>query len=128
MGKSYFESPESKLEQLVSSWAKAAGFLSIKMRLIGSIGFPDRLFVGQEGRIFFVEFKRLGEKPRPVQEYWHRKLRERGVTVYVVDNYETGIYYLQGELDSQGIPVAGNTNDDAASGSGTISRPRSGEN
>ena len=38
--------------------------------------------------ITFVECKRPGETPTPAQEREHAKLRERGFTVRVVDNFE----------------------------------------
>lgn len=38
--------------------------------------------------VTFVECKRPGEIPTPAQEREHAKLRERGFTVLVVDNFE----------------------------------------
>ena len=40
------------------------------------------------GRMGFVEVKRPGEKPRPLQESRHRMLRELGFKVYVLDSME----------------------------------------
>lgn len=49
-------------------------------------GVPDRLVILPNGFMFFVEFKVPGAKPRPVQEYMHRKLRAKKCKVYVVDS------------------------------------------
>jgi hypothetical protein len=47
---------------------------------------PDRLILLPRGKIAFVEVKRYGEKPRPLQEARHGMLRRLGFTVYVLDD------------------------------------------
>jgi hypothetical protein len=51
---------------------------------------PDRLFVLPNGKMFFVEFKREGEKPTPAQEREHHRLRQHKVSVWVIDNVIDG--------------------------------------
>lgn len=81
---------EKQTELDVCVYAEEQGCLTIKLNLLGRVGWPDRLFLFKQGRMVFVEFKRVGEKPRKIQEYIHGKLRERGFNVEVVDNYADG--------------------------------------
>lgn len=43
---------------------------------------PD-LIALKDGRVVFIEVKRPGQKPRPLQEYRHKKLREAGFEVII---------------------------------------------
>jgi hypothetical protein len=52
---------------------------------------PDRLFILPGGRMFFCEFKREGQKPTPPQEREHHRLRQHGVSVWVIDNVDAGL-------------------------------------
>lgn len=49
-------------------------------------GLPDRLCLLPKGKIFFVEVKTTGKKPRKIQKYIHEKLRSLGFRVYVLDS------------------------------------------
>jgi hypothetical protein len=60
-------------------------------------GVPDRIVVSPGG-IFFVEFKAPGKKPSKIQEYQHKKLRDLGATVYVIDSKEGCDGIIQREL------------------------------
>lgn len=51
-------------------------------------GAPDRIVVIPGGRIFFVELKRAGEKPKPAQKLWHSRLLQMGHVVHVLDSKE----------------------------------------
>ena len=64
------------------------GGLCLKFVSPGWEGAPDRLILFPEGRIFFVEVKRPGEKPRPLQLKRHEELRKLGFSVYVIDGKE----------------------------------------
>lgn len=59
---------------------------------------PDRLFITPDHRLFFIEFKQAGEKPRPEQAHEHERLRARGFHVYVVDDRETGVEVITDEV------------------------------
>ncbi len=64
------------------------GFMSRKMNGLGFRAWPDRLFSWPRGnRQEFVEFKKPGEEPTPLQLKLHRMLRERGCVVHVIDNW-----------------------------------------
>ncbi|MDE5977976.1 MAG: VRR-NUC domain-containing protein [Turicibacter sp.] len=49
-------------------------------------GLPDRLCLFPGQRLVFIELKTTGQKPRRIQLYIHKKLRDLGFRVEVVDN------------------------------------------
>lgn len=80
---------ESVVEHKVCLFARRQGVLVIKLTLLGRIGWPDRLFLYM-GKILFIEFKRVGEVPRPAQVYIHSLLRKHQFEVLVTDNETEG--------------------------------------
>ena len=64
------------------------GGLCLKFVSPGWEGAPDRICLFPSGKIFFVEVKRPGAKPRPLQVKRHEELRELGFRVYVLDSKE----------------------------------------
>ena len=52
----------------------------------GTVGWPDRIVILPDGKIGFVEAKRPGEAPRPIQVHRHKLLRLLGCKVYVLDH------------------------------------------
>ena len=77
---------EKTLEALLVQAVKSMGGLAPKFVSPGFDGMPDRLVLLPMGRIAFVEVKRHGEKPRPLQEARHGMLRRLGFAVYVLDD------------------------------------------
>lgn len=59
------------------------GGLYYKFVSPGNDGVPDRMVV-LGGRVFFVELKREGEKPRPIQEWQIERMRQAGLDVRVI--------------------------------------------
>ena len=79
---------ESTIESNFVKQVKAMGGMAIKLISPNFAGLPDRLVLLPHGRMFFVELKATGQKPRPLQIAVHRKLRKLGFTVYVIDSNE----------------------------------------
>lgn len=52
----------------------------------GFDGMPDRVVLLPDGKLAFVEVKRQGEKPSPLQEARHGMLRRLGFKVFVLDD------------------------------------------
>lgn len=77
---------EKTLERKLVRAVKATGGIAPKFTSPGTDGMPDRLVLLPLGRIAFVEVKRHGEKPRPLQEARHGMLRRLGFKVYVLDD------------------------------------------
>ena len=72
--------------------AKRLGWTSRKMNGLGFRAWPDRLFIPPneipDRVMFFVEFKRVGERPTPLQRAVHTNLRARGQAVFIIDSLE----------------------------------------
>jgi len=79
---------EKLLERKLTEAVKAMGGFAPKLTSPGFDGMPDRLVLLPKGRLAFVEVKRHGEKPRPLQEARHGVLRRLGFKVYVLDDGE----------------------------------------
>lgn len=79
---------EKTIEQKLVQAVKAMGGIAPKFVSPGFDGMPDRLVLLPQGIIAFVEVKRHGEKPRPLQEARHGLLRRLGFEVYVLDDGE----------------------------------------
>lgn len=81
---------EKQIEARVCDYAKDRGLLVYKFTSPARAAVPDRLFILPTGKVFFVEFKREGQKPTVPQAREHARLRGHGVTVFVIDNVEDG--------------------------------------
>jgi len=81
---------ESTIERKVCDYAANNGWLVYKFVSPGQKFVPDRIFLGDGGRTFFIEFKAPGKKPNGGQLLMHEKMRARGHTVYVIDNIGKG--------------------------------------
>lgn len=85
---------EKQIEGKVNDYAKERGCLVYKFTSPARAAVPDRMMITPTGRIFFVEFKRAGQKPTPAQDREHARLRGHNVAVYVVDDIEQGKRYI----------------------------------
>ena len=79
---------EKIIERKLVHAVKAMGGIAPKFTSPGFDGMPDRLVLLPQGIIAFVEVKRHGEKPRPLQEARHGMLRRLGFEVYILDDGE----------------------------------------
>jgi hypothetical protein len=77
---------EKTIEQKLVREVKAMGGLCPKFTSPGLDGMPDRIVLLPMGKIAFVEVKRHGMKPRPLQESRYGLLRRLGFKVYVLDD------------------------------------------
>ena len=77
---------EKTIERKLMQAVKAQGGLAPKFVSPGFDGMPDRIVLMPDGKIGFVEVKRHGEKPRPLQESRHGMLRRLGFQVFVLDD------------------------------------------
>jgi len=59
------------------------------LKFLSSIsGVPDRICLFPDGKLVFVELKRHGAKPRPLQRRQIEKIRQLGFRVEVIDSEE----------------------------------------
>lgn len=88
---------ERSVEAYLSRRVKEIGGLCMKFVSPGMSGVPDRLVLYRSGS-FFVEVKKKGIKPEPLQIEVHKMIKEQGIEVWVVDDRESinkFIHYLQ---------------------------------
>lgn len=79
---------EREVEKKLISEVKKRGGLCEKW-VSGTVGWPDRIVVlPPDGRVAFIELKRPGETPRPIQLNRHKLLRQLGCKVYVLDDQD----------------------------------------
>lgn len=79
---------EREIERKLVSAVKKRGGICPKFVSPGFDGMPDRVVLLPHGKIGFVEVKRPGEQPRPLQTARHRILRKLGFLVFVLDGEE----------------------------------------
>lgn len=92
------EHKESYIEERVGDFATKHGIYHRKYKTQNQRGLPDRIFCFT-GRTLFIEFKAKGEKPSPQQLIEHKKLRDAGMTVEVVDNIPYGKFIIEDFFD-----------------------------
>lgn len=81
---------EKDIEAKVCKYAADKGMLVYKFTSPNRAAVPDRLFITPDGRVWFCEFKREGQKPTAPQEREHARLRGHNVPVFVVDSVDQG--------------------------------------
>ncbi|MEE1527151.1 MAG: VRR-NUC domain-containing protein [Blautia sp.] len=79
---------EREIERKLVSAVKSRGGICPKFVSPGFDGMPDRVVLLPHGKIGFVEVKRPGEQPRPLQTARHKILRKLGFLVFVLDGEE----------------------------------------
>lgn len=84
--------PEAKIETAACKLLRKLGYITPK--LTGETGIPDRMCIGPNGKIFFVEFKYGRNVPSKPQEKYHAKLRNLGFAVIVAYSVNDVIAYL----------------------------------
>jgi hypothetical protein len=81
---------EKQIEAKVCEYAKSKGVLAYKFTSPARAAVPDRMFIAPDGRVWFCEFKREGQKPTAAQDREHTRLRQQKVNVFVIDNVAEG--------------------------------------
>ncbi|SON54242.1 VRR-NUC domain protein [Hartmannibacter diazotrophicus] len=74
----------------VTAYAKSKGWLARRVQFIGRNGCPDSWFFKRKRRPIVIEFKDFGKEPNEQQMRQIKLLREYGLDVHVIDNYEDG--------------------------------------
>ena len=81
---------EKEIEKNVCDYAKEKGHLVYKFTSPNRASVPDRMFVADDGDIYFIEFKAPGKTLTPAQDREKNKLSGRGVSVFVVSDVTHG--------------------------------------
>ena len=93
---------EKDIEKKFVKSVRQKGGIAPKFISPGFDGMPDRIVLLPGRHFGFVELKRPGEKPRPLQMARHRLLNKLGFPVYVLDNpddIEKIIRHIGGEAE-----------------------------
>lgn len=77
---------ESNLETNFIRIVEDDGFFTKKGK--GRVGWPDREVFLNNGHMFLIELKRLGEEPRKIQYHVMNELKELGYHVFWTDNFK----------------------------------------
>jgi hypothetical protein len=78
---------EIVLEEDAVRLGEQRGWLVRKITYPGRKGAPDRHFY-KAGRCVMIEFKASQKGPRVQQDKEHKRLKEAGFTVHIVDSWE----------------------------------------
>ena len=101
---------EKNVETYLRDQVKRYGGRAYKFESPGNVGVPDRLVIFPGNRIYFVELKAPGKKPRPNQVLQMKRLNDLGCDVRVIDD-KYGVDELMIEvimertLDDRSIPL-----------------------
>lgn len=79
---------EKVLERKLNAEVKSLGGLSIKLLPFLFRGLPDRMCLLPFGNILFCEIKTTTKEPTPIQLLVHKKIRNLGFRVEVIDTTE----------------------------------------
>lgn len=86
---------ESTIEQKLRDAVRKQEGICLKFASLSMSGLPDRIVLMPGGRIGFVELKRKGQQPRPLQKAVMALLTNMGFTVAVIDSPEQIAPFLQ---------------------------------
>ena len=78
---------ESKIESDSVKAAKLMGWWGIKFLPTHCAGLHDRIFIGH-GKVVFIEYKRPGEKLRPIQVAIHKKFATYGIKSHICHSWD----------------------------------------
>lgn len=79
---------ERDLERYFSTQCKKRGLMTLKLHVRFSRGWPDRVVLFPNGKLIWVELKRSGGKPTPLQIKTIGQMQQYGQTVHIVDSKE----------------------------------------
>lgn len=85
---------EKDIEAKIGQYAKSKGLEYRKFTSPSNRAVPDRIILVPGGVVGFLELKRKGEKPTPLQWRELRKLREMGMNVAWCDSVEKGEFFV----------------------------------
>lgn len=90
---------EKDIEKAVCEYAKSRKIEAYKFSSPNRAGVPDRMFLAPFQHAFWIEFKKPGGKPTPLQVRECERIRYMGFDVYLVDSVEEGKAVIDGELE-----------------------------
>jgi hypothetical protein len=86
---------EKDLEKKIVIKAKKLGYLTYKFASPSNRGVPDRIFISETGKLFFMEFKSKKGKLNQLQILKISELRAKKQSVFVVNDEELAMEILE---------------------------------
>lgn len=77
---------EREVEKILVREVRKAGGIAPKLTSPANAGMPDRLIILPQGKVYFIEVKAPGKKPRPLQLRQMDRLTQLGCMVRVIDH------------------------------------------
>ncbi len=114
-------SSEKVFEKRLRKTAKDMGYWPIKLNPTWNKGLPDRLFLGPNRTIVFMELKTPIGKASKVQKFYIALLRKFGFNAQFVDDYDRAVRILE----SARLSETGHPNDARTVSGWPVFRPRS---
>lgn len=96
---------EKEIEKKIGLHAKKVGVLYRKYTSPSNRAVPDRQILAHGGVTGFLELKRKGEKPTPLQWRELRTLKEMGFNVGWCDNVRDGCTFIDLLLQRNGTQI-----------------------
>lgn len=93
---------EGSIEDAVVGYAKSKGVICRKMNGMGNRSWPDRMFL-YKGTILFIEFKRQGLLPTPLQANMMEQLQKAGFSARCADSVELGRVIINDWLSGHSV-------------------------
>lgn len=111
---------EATIERRFFKHVQRHGCVPLKLTLHGNRGWPDRLVLAPGARTFWVEFKRPGKQPTPLQRRRHRYLRALGFETCITDSsdyacarFDRWLHDREPDpVETAAVPGAGGESDD----------------
>lgn len=95
---------ETKAEKKANEWYDLRfPLMRVKLNLQGRRGYPDQLYFIPGGKPFLIEFKAVGEEPRPLQAHIHQKLKEHGYDIEVHTEADAAIAAIRQRVESAAV-------------------------
>lgn len=76
---------EQQIQSKLIKQLEKDGYYVIKLSVTNKTGIPDLLAIPKNANVHFIEVKRPGQKPRPLQVYRIKELNQHGVKATVYD-------------------------------------------
>jgi hypothetical protein len=76
---------EQQIQSKLIKQLEKDGYYVIKLSVTNKTGIPDLLAIPKNSDVEFIEVKRPGQKPRPLQIYRLKELNNHGVKASVYD-------------------------------------------
>lgn len=89
---------EKDIEQYLKKQVEKQGGLCWKFTSPGNAGVPDRLVITPK-RTIYVELKRPGEMPRPIQQVRINQLLQMNQRVFVLDSKAAVDAFMAGDFN-----------------------------